>query len=83
MRGELKNIADQPLDVPATAFSFRDSAGIAYTLGGSGATTVQPGQTAPFDLSVPLPAERGLTLIVTLPPDPPIQQTLVVEATGG
>lgn len=83
VRGELKNIADQSLDVPATAFSFRDSAGIAYTLGGSGATTVQPGQTAPFDLSVPLPAGRGLTLIVTLPPDPPIQQTLVVEAANG
>ncbi|MBC8162134.1 MAG: hypothetical protein H7Z42_13055 [Roseiflexaceae bacterium] len=82
VRGNLENIADQPLDVPASAFSFRDSAGIAYTLGGSGATTVQPGQTAPFELSVPLPAERGLTLIVTLPPDPAIQQTLVLETAG-
>ena len=83
VRGSVSNIADQPLQVPASAFSFRDSAGVAYTLGGSGITTVQPGQLAPFDLSVPLPEGRGMTLIVELPPDPPIQQTLIVEAVGG
>ena len=83
VRGSLINIADQPLDVPASAFSFRDSAGIAYSLGGSATTTIKPGQSAPFDLSVPLPSGRGVTLIVTLPPDLPIQQTLIVETVGG
>lgn len=82
VRGNLTNIGDQPLQVPASAFSFRDSAGIAYSLSGSGATMVGPGQAAPFDLSVPLPEGRGLTLLVELPPDAPIQQTLIVETVG-
>lgn len=82
VRGNINNIADQPLQVPASAFTFRDSAGVSYTLGGNASTTVQPNQSAPFDLSVPLPEGRGITLIVTLPPDPPIQQTLIVETVG-
>ena len=83
VRGVLTNIADKPITVPAGAFTFRDSAGIAYTLGGDGTTVVEPGKTTTFDLSVPLPPERGLTLIFTLAPDPPIQQTLIVATTGG
>lgn len=79
VRGTITNTAAQPLEVQTSAFTFRDSAGVTYTIGGSGATTVQPQQSAPFDLSVPLPAGRGLALVVTLPPDEPIQQTLVVE----
>ncbi|KAB8140103.1 hypothetical protein F8S13_24975 [Chloroflexia bacterium SDU3-3] len=79
VRGTITNTAAQPLDVPTTAFTFRDSAGVTYTIGGGGATSIQPQQSAPFDLSVPLPAGRGLAMIVTLPPDEPIQQTLVVE----
>jgi hypothetical protein len=68
--------------VPPSAFSFRDSAGISYATAGSGGTTLQPGQSTPFDLGVPLPGERGLSLIVSLPPDPPLQQVLVVETKG-
>jgi hypothetical protein len=29
---------------------------------------------------VPLPDGRGLTLVLTIPPDPPLEQVLVVEA---
>jgi hypothetical protein len=81
VQGTITNIADGPLDIPPGAFSFRDSAGISYATAGSGGTTLSPGQSTSFDLSVPLPAERGLTLILTLPPDPPLDQVLVVETT--
>jgi hypothetical protein len=52
---------------------------VTYATTGSAPTTLAPGQSTPFELGVPLPAERGLALILTLPPDPPLEQTLVVE----
>ncbi len=82
IRGTLSNIANQPIEVPSSAFSFRDSSGVVYTLGNSGGATIQPGESTPFDLAVPLPADRGLSLIFTLPPDAPIQQTLIVATTS-
>jgi hypothetical protein len=81
VHGTVSNVADGPLEIPSGAFSFRDSAGVAYATSGTGGTTLAPGQSTPFDLSVPLPADRGLTLILTLPPDPPLEQVLAVEAT--
>ncbi len=80
VRGTVTNIADQPLEIPPGAFSFRDSAGVDYTTSGGGAT-LQPGQSTSFDLGVPLPPDHGLTLILTLPPDPPLEQVLVVATT--
>ena len=59
---------------------FRDSAGVGYSTGGSAAVTLAAGQTTTLDLGVPLPDGRGLTLILTIPPDPPLEQVLVVEA---
>jgi hypothetical protein len=82
VRGKVSNIAGGMVEIPPGAFSFRDSAGVSYTTGGSPGATLQPGQSAAFDLSVPLPAERGLILIITLPPDPPLEQILIVETTG-
>jgi hypothetical protein len=79
VRGTVNNIASGPVDIPSGAFSFRDSAGVTYGTSGSPGTTLQSGQSTAFDLAVPLPAGRGLTLILTLPPDPPLEQTLVVE----
>lgn len=79
VKGQIVNIADQPISIAADAFSFLDSAGISYTLGADGATVVPPGRSSPLDLSVPLPEGRGLTLTVNLPPDQPIRQTLIVE----
>jgi hypothetical protein len=80
IRGSVTNIAAQPLQIPPGAFSFRDSAGITYATGGSGGATLQPNQSTSFDLTVPLPAGRGLVLILVVPPDPALEQTLVVEA---
>ncbi|HWQ13770.1 MAG TPA: hypothetical protein VNL77_13285 [Roseiflexaceae bacterium] len=82
VRGTVANSADAPLTVPPDAFSFRDSAGISYATSGSGAAVLGPGQSTTFDLTVPLPEGRGLTLILTLPPDPPLEQTLLVAVEG-
>jgi hypothetical protein len=76
--GTVSNISDAPLEIGLSAFSFRDSAGVTYAASGA-STTLRPGQSTALDLSLPLPEQRGFTLIVTLPPDPPIEQILVVE----
>jgi hypothetical protein len=80
IRGSVVNASDAPLSIPPGAFSFRDSGGVSYSTSGSGGVTLAPGQSTTLDLGVPLPTERGLTLILTIPPDPPLEQVLVVEA---
>jgi hypothetical protein len=82
VRGTVTNIGKAPLSVPPGAFTFRDSAGVTYATTGSGSATLQPGQATTLDLGLPLPADRGLTLVVLLPPDPPLLQVLVVETKG-
>jgi hypothetical protein len=77
--GKVTNSSTAALSIPPGAFSFRDSRGVAYATSGSGGATLQPGQSTSFDLGVPLPDGRGLTLILVLPPDPPLEQVLVVE----
>ncbi|MDZ4718100.1 MAG: hypothetical protein SH847_06475 [Roseiflexaceae bacterium] len=79
VRGQVTNISKQRLTIAPEAFLFRDSTGISYATEGSNPATLQPGEQTSFDLSVPLPEGRGLTLILTVPPDPPIEQTLMVE----
>ena len=76
--GTVSNIGNAALELPIDAFVFRDSAGVTYAANGRG-TTLQPGQSTTLDLTVPLPEGRGLTLVVTMPPDPPTEQILVVE----
>ena len=79
VRGKITNITDAPLAIPPGAFSFRDSRGVLYATSGSAGTALQPSQSTSFDLGVPLPLDLGLTLILTLPPDQPLEQILVVE----
>jgi cold shock CspA family protein len=79
VRGQVANIGTQHLRIDPQAFSFRDSSGISYAIDGSGATALGPGEEISFDLDVPLPAGRGLTLIVDVPPDPPLDLDLIVE----
>ncbi len=76
--GTVTNISDAPLDVGLSALSFRYSVGVSYAVSGA-STTLRPGQSTALDLALPLPEGRGLTLVITLPPDPPIEQVLVVE----
>jgi hypothetical protein len=77
--GNITNSTSAALTVPPGAFTFRDSRGITYATTTSGGTTLQANQSTSFDLGVPVDAAHGLTLILTLPPDPPLQQTLLVE----
>jgi len=80
IKGSVANLSDRALTIPPGAFSFRDSAGVSYSTGGSAGVTLAAGQSTTLDLGVPLPDGRGLTLILTIPPDPPLEQVLVVEA---
>jgi hypothetical protein len=77
--GSVSNVSSEPVTVPAEAFAFQDSAGTRYSVQGSGRATLEAGQSTSFDLSVPIPPARGLTLILDLPPDPPLEQVLVAE----
>ncbi|MCS6840177.1 MAG: hypothetical protein NZ699_04105 [Roseiflexus sp.] len=79
VRGSVRNLADQEVTIPPGAFSFRDSRGVRYAAAASAAAALAPGATTDFEFSVPLPEGRGLTLIFDLPPDPPLEQTLLLE----
>jgi hypothetical protein len=78
VQGAVANTSGQALTIPPGAFSFRDSDGTSYATSGTASVTLQPGETTTFDLTVPLPPDRGLALILTLPPDLPITQDLFV-----
>ena len=80
--GTITNTTADALLIPAGSFSFRDSAGVLYAIEGGNSSVLRPGGSVPLNLSVPLPPGRGLTLILSLPPDPPVQQILTVEANG-
>ena len=82
VRGSVRNDTTADLQIGPEAFIFRDSAGVTYNTRGSGTSTLAPGQETSFDLTVPLPPERGLTMKLDLPPNPPIEQMLVAEVEG-
>jgi len=67
--------------VPAAALLFRDGTGQVYG-GGAGSATLAPGQSAAIDMTVPIPEGSGLTLILSLPPDPPLEMVLLANATA-
>ncbi len=79
VRGSIKNTGTSKLTIPPDAFVFRDSAGVRYGTQGANGATLNPGEHVEFDLGVPLPEGRGLSLILSVPPAPPIQQILFVE----
>jgi hypothetical protein len=80
--GKVTNTSAAPLTVATDAFSFRDSAGTTYRVAGGRSATLQPGQSTTLDLSVPLPAGRSVTLVLDLPPDPPLEQVLVLATSS-
>lgn len=79
VRGVVRNLGDRDLVIAPGAFSFRDSSGTRYTTETSGGATLAPGDETAFDFTVPLANDFGLTLILDLPPDPPLQQVLLLE----
>jgi len=78
--GTVTNISGATLAVPVRAFELRDSTGVVYASGADGTVSLAPNAATPLDVTVPLPPGRGLVLRVLLPPDPPIEQVLLVAA---
>jgi hypothetical protein len=78
--GTVTNISGETLALPVRAFELHDSAGGVYASGASGTISLAPNATTPLDVSVPLPPGRGLVLRVLLPPDPPLEQVLLVAS---
>jgi hypothetical protein len=75
--GQVQNISTGEVRVPISAFELRDSMGASYIAGGGASATLAPNEVTPLDLTVPLPAGRGLLLVTNLPPDLPVEQILL------
>lgn len=82
IKGTVTNLTNADLLVPISAFELRDSAGESYRSPSSTMANLPPGGSTPLELSVPLPEGRGLLLITHLPPDPPIEQRLLIDVRG-
>lgn len=82
IKGTVTNLTNADLLVPISAFELRDSAGESYRSPSSTTANLPPGGSTPLELSVPLPEGRGLLLITHLPPDPPIEQRLLIDVRG-
>ena len=67
------------VEIPIDAIELRDNIGATYVAGGPNSVRLAPGESTPLDLTVPLPEGRGLLLTLTLPPDPPVTQVLLVS----
>jgi hypothetical protein len=80
VQGSITNTAGAARTIPAQALLFRDGSGQVYG-GGTGSATLEPGQRAAIDMRVPIPEGSGLTLIFSLPPDPPLEMILLAATT--
>jgi hypothetical protein len=76
--GTVTNTSTGEVQVPISAFELRDSTGASYVAGGGASAALRPGDSTPLELTVPLPEGRGLLLVTNLPPDPPLEQRLIV-----
>jgi hypothetical protein len=79
LRGQITNISSAEVAVPLSAFILRDTRGTSYTAAAGRTVQLAPGESTPLDLTVPLPEDRGLTLMLNLPPDPAVEQILLVN----
>lgn len=77
--GSIINAGAQPLPVSLSAFHFTDGSGTTYTAQGDATTTLEPGQRAPLDLTLPIQGAQQLTLNVQLEGETPIQMVLLQQ----
>lgn len=77
--GEVLNVSTTEVEIPIDAIELRDNVGATYGAGDPNSVHLAPGESTPLDLTVPLPEGRGLLLTLTLPPDPPVTQVLLVS----
>lgn len=79
LRGQVTNISSTEVAVPLSAFMLRDTGGASYTAAAGRTVQLAPGESTPLDLDVPLPEDRGLVLTLNYPPDPAVEQILLVN----
>lgn len=77
IKGEARNIGAAPFAVSLTDFRFTDGQGVEYAADQGVSTTLQPGQRAPLDLTLPITRPQQLSLLVQLPNQAPLTMTLV------
>jgi hypothetical protein len=75
--GTATNSGQQPLPVSLAAFRFVDGTGTVYTAENAATTTLNPGQRAPLDLTLPIQDARQLTLDVQVKGAPPLHMVLI------
>lgn len=75
--GTATNSGQQPLPVSLAAFRFVDGTGTVYTAENATTTTLDPGQRAPLDLTLPIQDARQLTLDVQVKGAPPLHMVLI------
>jgi hypothetical protein len=75
--GSVTNIGRTPVDVSLDAFRFIDEHQTVYASSGSPATTLQPGQQAPLNLTLPLLNPHQLQLEVSQPGLTPLRLVLI------
>lgn len=80
IQGQVTNIGPTAVTVPIYAFELQDNTGTSYTSADTASVQLGPGESTPLDLTVPLPEGRGLRLTVNLPPDPPLEQVLMIAS---
>lgn len=75
--GTITNIGRAPATVSLDAFKFIDASGTVYASSGGPTTTLEPGQSAPLDITLPIANPTLLTLKVEQPDQSPIELQLV------
>ncbi len=75
--GSATNIGGRPLPVTLAAFRFTDGTGTVYAPENAAATTLNPGQRALLDLTLPIQNARELTLEIQLEGEPPLHMVLI------
>lgn len=65
--GTIRNVGNEALVVPLTAFRFRDQDGRIYAAQGDAHATLAPDQSESFDLTLPTPNPQELVLTIEIP----------------
>lgn len=77
LSGTITNISRAPVTVSLDAFKFIDASGTVYASSGGPTTTLDPGQQAPLDITLPIANPTALKLEVEQPNQSKIELQLV------
>lgn len=75
--GSVANIGATRFDVSLDAFRFTDAGGTVYAAPAGTGATLEPGQDAPLEITLPLQNPAQLKLEVALPNQPPLELVLL------